>query len=66
MHTELSCEEHDPCVGLLMVLAVIFLVGIVAWSIRRPKEIVGRNNGKILYGLAIEWPIAFSVGIIAL
>ena len=60
-----SAAEHDPCIPLLIVVALVGLVGMIVWVVRKPKGIIGRRMGQLVYGRSLEWPAAFSAAITA-
>jgi hypothetical protein len=64
MHTP-SAAELDPCIPLLMSVALVGLVGLIVWAVRKPKGVIGRRMGQVVYGRSLEWPTAFSAAIAA-
>ena len=63
MHTQ-PMPEYDPCLPLLAGVALSAFVGLIVWIVKRPKAVVGRRRGQIIYGLSLEWPAAFGTAII--
>jgi hypothetical protein len=56
-----TATESDPCPALLVSIAGVSLIALVVWMVKPPRALVGYRNAKPLYGVTIEWPVAFLV-----
>jgi hypothetical protein len=48
-----------------MSVALVGVVGMIVWAVRKPKGVIGRRMGQLVYGRSLEWPAAFSAAIAA-
>lgn len=63
MHAPPAIDYHQ-CTPLLVTTAVTAVLGVIGWALWRPKSIVGQRDGRDIYGLTLEWPVAFSAAMV--